>query len=217
MDDFKKIIDFTSGEKYEHQVIPFDALESSIDSFPGLYSWYIRPKPNREAEVIPIMETLLHQSRLRAHVKGNMRLEYEGYLEKTLPKQVRPYNDELLRRLFMTVPMPLYIGISVDLKTRLCTHLRQLEETDMINEINEIGKVENDSDLESRFFAARINNVFKEAGVSAKDCLYVRVLEYKKYGKSEELTKDKKREIKKELEDIEYLANSLFNPVFGRR
>jgi hypothetical protein len=214
MDDFIQIIDFTSGEKYENRVIPFDALESSLDSYPGLYSWYIRPKPNREKEVIPIMETLLHQSRLEAHVKGNMRLEYKGFLEKTLPKQERDFNHELLRRVFMTVPMPLYIGISIDLKVRLGTHLRQLEETDSVNDI---GKVENDSDEESGFFAARINNVFKEAGVSAKDCLYVRVLEYKNHGKSQDLSKKMKREIKKELEDIEYLANSLFNPIFGRR
>ena len=208
MDDFKQIIDFTSGEKYEFRVIPFDAIETSIDPFPGLYSWYIRPKPNRESEVMPIMETLLHQSMLKANVKGNMRLGYEGYLKKTLPKQKRPFNNELLRRVFMTVPMPLYIGISIDLKTRLCTHLRQLDETD---NINEIGKIKNDSDDESRYFAARINNVFKEAGVSAKDCLYVRVLEYKEHGESKELSTERKREIKKELEDIEFLSNSLFN------
>jgi len=214
MDNFKHLIDFTSGEKYELRVIPFDSIESEIDSYPGLYSWYIRPKPNRENEIEPILHSLLFHSRLKASVKGNMRLEYEGYIEKSYEKPVPLGNKKLLRHLFLTVPMPLYIGISVNLKSRLTRHIRQLEETDYSRVYDGI---ENDSDEESSYFAARINNVLNESKVSAIDCLYVRVLECKDYGKSDQLSAAKKREIKKELEGIEYLANSLFNPVFGRR
>lgn len=211
-------VDLSRGEKYKIRIIPFDQILSNVNEYPGIYSWYIRPKPNREDEIVPLMQSLLTHSALHAKVTGNMRLEYSGTLMKEA-KNIQDIKDEqLLRHLFISIPIPLYIGISINLKTRLSTHVKQLENTEKTSDgLDDNEGVKNDSDDESKFFAARLNSLFNKAGVSAKDCLYIRVIEYNRYGCSSKLNTSDKITIKKELEKIEYFSNSIFNPIFGRR
>ena len=209
--------DFLRGEVYNIKTIPFDKIDGELESYPGLYSWYVRPKPKRENEIIPILDQLLQQTELKAKLTGNIRLSYEGVVTKD-KVDFHVSNYEMLRNIFITVPYPLYIGISVDLKTRLKTHLEQLHNSmSALNECNLDEIFSLDSKEESAYFGSRLSSIFLKAQVRSLDCLYVRLYEYKNKGESDFIKAVDKKKIKTELEEVENIANSIFNPVFGRR
>lgn len=215
--DFNKTYDFMRGETYTIKTIPFNSILESVDSYPGVYSWYVRPKPKRESEIVPLLDQLLQQTRLKAVLTGNLRLSYEGSLEKSkIDADVS--NLEMLRNVFILAPYPLYIGISTDLKVRLSTHVRQLNQLAESGDIlanTEIGEL--DTDQESSYFASRLTSIFTGAGIKALDSLYIRVYEYRELGLTDNISLEKMRKIKRELEQVERVSNSVFNPVFGRR
>ncbi len=208
-DQFTQKYDFLKSEIYHIKTIPFDRIDDFVQELPGIYSWYIRPKPNREHEIKEILHEILQQTKLHAKLTGNIRLNYEGdLLKKVIDFELE--NSEMLRNLFLLVPYPLYIGISINLKQRLKVHCEKLNF--FMNDNNQFFYKENyesDTEDESSCFAERIGRIFKTAKRHSIDCLFVRVYEYK-------IKKDI-NEIKKDLARAESLANSLFNPVFGRR
>lgn len=215
--DYENTYDFLRGETYTIKTIPFDKIEGELESYPGLYSWYIRPKPKREDEILPILDQLLQQTELKAKLTGNIRLSYEGLVTKN-KVDLFANNKEILRNVFITVPYPLYIGISINLKVRLKTHLEQLHNSmSYLNESNMEEMYALDSSDESAYFGSRLASIFLRAQVRSLDCLYVRVYEHRNIGKSDVLSSGDKKKIKAELEEVENIANSIFNPVFGRR
>ncbi|MFV2016665.1 MAG: hypothetical protein ACC656_14640, partial [Candidatus Heimdallarchaeota archaeon] len=197
--------------------IPFDKIIAELESYPGLYSWYIRPKPKRENEIIPILYELLQQTELKATLTGNLRLSYEGTLTK---KNIdfNAQNNEMLRNIFITVPYPLYVGISLNLKDRLKVHIEQLHNCmSLLHDYKYEEEFSLDSNEESSYFGKRLASIFLKSRVRALDCLYIRIYEYKNKGTSDMLSKAEKKNIKVELAEVEHIANSIFNPVFGRR
>ena len=168
---FEHEYNFLAGELYNIKVIPFDKITSEVSEYPGLYSWYIRPKPNRENEIIPLFSALASQNKLDVNAKGKLRLEYYGTLQKKI-KEHATLDPEFARNLFITVPFPLYIGISKNLRKRLKTHCDKLQEhsltasenfptsSEFISEL-----IEWDSDEESTYFAARITSLFEHAKI----------------------------------------------------
>jgi hypothetical protein len=203
------IYDFMNGEKYEIKTIPFDKLLTELMDYPGIYSWHIRPKKGREFEIVPLISALLSQTQLKATVEGNIRFRYSGSLKKE-PPGIGDVDPALLRSGFILAQFPLYIGISKNLKNRLTTHYNHLlDQSDQTSR----EAIEDKHDD----FADRITKVFREANVTSLTALYVRVFEVKDYGKSTELSERKLKSIKKELENIETILNTAFNPVFGRR
>lgn len=202
---------FLSGEKYAIKTIPFNRIREAASDVPGIYSWYIRPKPGREDEVREIMMQVLQQTNLKATLEGNIRLKYEGTLTKK-NQDIAPSNLELFRNMFLLVPYPLYIGISLNLSNRLNCHISELEKRISTSEEEALNEEPfEDHQLESENFGIRLSQIFSRAGVTALDCLFVRLHEMPM---TEKFDKDK---IRSQLLEVEHLANSLFNPVFGRR
>ena len=211
---YQKEYDFLGGEKYLVKTIPFEKVQESVSNCPGIYGWYIRPKPNRENEIHKIADELLQQSKLHASLKGNIRLDYAGILTKKVKEQ-NIENLEMLRNIFVAFPYPLYIGMSLNLRQRLDTHIKQLyEQTRSTHTGLDVDSIRDlDTDDESKCFAQRISSLFVNTKIEALDCLYVRVYEYQ----GETLTTDNRANIRRELSQVESMANSIFNPVFGRR
>jgi len=208
--------DFLRGEVYNIKTVPFDKITSEIESYPGLYSWYIRPKPKREDEIIPILGQLLQQTELKATLSGNLRLSYEGVVTKNKVK-FSATNNEMLRNIFLTVPYPLYVGISINLKDRLKVHVEQLHKCMASLYDDKLEEISIDTDDESSYFGGRLASIFLNSGVSSLDCLYLRIYEYRNLGETNTMSTTEKKKIKSELAEVEHIANSIFNPVFGRR
>lgn len=209
--NFQHEYNFLSGESYKIKTIPFNRINEASLEVPGIYSWYIRPKPEREEEIKRIMAEVMQQTNLQAVLEGNIRLQYEGTITKRIQK-IEPSNLELFRSMFLLVPYPLYVGISMNLSKRLRSHISELEKrisTEIREKLNE--KPTQDHLSESENFGIRLSEIFNNAGVTALDCLFVRLHEYENTGNYD------RDEIKTQLMEVEHLANSLFNPVFGRR
>jgi hypothetical protein len=214
-------IKFLGGETYKYFVLPFERLEQMPPNLPGLYSWHLRVKPERLNDTREIIEQLFMHNSLTAEVSGPMRYNYKGKLIKDT-KIISENTSEMMRSMFLLIPYPLYIGITRDMKSRLSRHKKQI--LDAINkndlEISEFPdrEVNSDSLEESRWFGERIGSLFRRVGPSLTDCLYVR------YGIHSDAETDEymdneilKEKVWLDLKESESVANSMFNPVFGRR
>lgn len=214
MKNFRHTFDFLKGEQYQQLIVPYEKIGQVSDDYPGIYSWYVRPKPGREKEIVPLANELYRQAMVSAEIKGTLRMRYSGELYKEAIEPPIGADSSMLRNIFLLVGLPLYIGISINVNARLKAHKASLEESSFDSEASDCAP---DSEDESRMFGERIGRLFVDAKVSAVDCLYVKVFEYRTFGTSETIPKSKKSEIMNELRSCETFANTLFNPVFGRR
>ncbi len=188
---------------------------------PGVYIWLLKPKSQKEFN---LATELFEHATLAAEVRGNIRLSYRGDLTKEIKKEDFVGNadgEALFADLFFAIGYPLYIGISQNLKTRLATHKSQFEFALMEKLKSRLsGKVsdefENDSDEESSYFGGRLAAAWNSLST---DSLYVKYVVPRQCRACSLRVCDRNclADVCNLLRKTEYAANSLFNPVFGRR
>jgi hypothetical protein len=191
---------------------------------PGLYIWSVRP---RNATEVKGASKLYEHASISAKVRGNIRLSYSGMLSKDL-SDVGSDDDfdtsDLVPDVYFAVAYPVYIGISRNLRTRLETHKRQFDESllrmtgtrrEFPQDDAGLGE-EFDSDAESSYFGSRIASAWPNI---SKDCLYVKYIIPKECRGCDPLVCGQLcfPLVMEKLRKAEHIANSLFNPVFGRR
>jgi len=212
--------DFLYGERYRHYVIPWEKIDVLAPSCPGIYSWHIRIKPNQEETVGGFLDELFCQQKLKAEVKGNLRLKYSGDLTK---KYESPELDDydLIKQALVAFSLPLYIGISGDLKIRLSTHKNTLKDVvgSSGSELLIVGDVKEDSYEESVSFGQRLGDFWLSKKFHTLNCLFVK---YIVPTVCQECVKERCEEVCRKkwigpLKDTETMLNNYFNPVWGRR
>jgi len=192
---------------------------------PGLYIWTVRPRS--AVDVVEASKIYAHAT-LSAEVRGNIRMRYKGFLAKDIPDIEFTESselNELMSDVFFAVGYPIYIGISGNLKSRLETHKRQFEKAmmdisrsrkkDVINQ--EAQHFSSDSDDESVYFGGRLADSWPP--LLSKDCLYIKyIIPVECKGcSSKNCSRTCLQNVIIRLREAEGVANSLFNPVFGRR
>lgn len=208
-------IPFLYGESYRNYLLPYERIEGDAPSQSGMYGWFFRIRPEAGDEALQFLADLYQQRTLKADISGTLRLQYTGILHKTRA-DLSNADREILREGLVAFPIPLYIGISRNLKDRLTTHKSQLEhylhshpEYDQISA--EIGT---DTEDESKSFGQRLGTFWREHDFFGTDNLYVRyILTSDTAPRSNEST----RLTFRRLQETETVLNSLINPVFGRR
>jgi len=203
-------------------ISPYRML-GEVPSKPGCYIWLVRP---RTKDDFLLSSQLFEHKSLHASVRGNIRLEYRGDLTKHIPNTIvleDIIDESLFSDLYFAVGYPLYIGISNNLNSRLSTHKTCFEESlfkkrslSTRSSIDSI-IVEEDSDDESSQFGTRLANIWTPT--MRTDILYVKYLILDKCRNCQDqcYAKNCLNDIKSRLRAAETYANSLFNPVFGRR
>ncbi len=191
---------------------------------PGLYIWLVRPAS--DDELIATIKLFEHAT-LHASIRGNIRLGYKGVLTKDtkqLSENITSTNRELISDVFFAAGYPLYIGISGNLSERMNKHKKQFEDSlrdkrraaDRVEQLEKNKNYVSDSDDESQYFGARLGSAW--SGLST-DRLYVKYV-------IPRLCVSCKHDICKktcatdaihELRYLEFVGNTLFNPIFGRR
>ena len=221
---------FLYGEQYQHLLIPFPALDSpsNLPHVPGIYAWFIKCRPAQRKEMVPLFAEMLSQANVQATMKGTLRFEYSGELQKKHSK-TPPDLSCLFSDALVAFPYPLYIGMSMQLSKRLYAHRRQLEswlstyDDDGLRSQGDSGEpgFSRDSEAESKYFGQRLAAFWYQQGRRTIDELYVRCVvpvECRERPHCQEncdpSCKDARR---KELLAIERFLNTTFNPVFGRR
>lgn len=206
------MFDFGFGERYAHQVIPYTQIEQDAPAQSGLYSWHLRlPRQNPE-RAATFLNSLFHAAELNATITATMRQSWQGNLRS----QSDPFQagfSPALRDAFFAIAYPLYIGMGVHLRNRLITHKRQLEiyKDQPITELPTTAEA--DSDEESRCFGERLGAVFRKARFYETELLFVKCILWP----SEDPGQSEKSQVRDELRSAEWVCNTLFHPVFGRR
>ncbi len=207
---FDHHFDFGFGERYGHAVVPYRAIETEVPSRPGLYSWHFRLPRERAEEAVPFLSSLFQTEELEVSVRANMRQRWSG----TLRSDTNAFEHGLSAALgaaFFAVAYPLYIGISVDLRTRLKTHKEQLELYKDKIPAFPWSSQPSDTDGESACFGLRVGEVFRSARYFETEWLYVKYI-------TTDLDDGRGREeVMSDLRAAETTCNTLFHPVFGRR
>lgn len=204
-----------------YAVSPYTQLYE-VPEKPGVYIWLLRPRTQKD---FILASELFEHATLSATVRGNIRINYSGELRKAI-KHLELADDAssemLFSDLFFAVGYPLYIGISQNLRTRLATHKVQFEEKLAARHHKEDGasttpsNFGDDSDEESSYFGARLAAAW--SGLTT-DSLYIKYVIPRECRTCSLATCNQGCSGKyyNQLRAIEYSANSLFNPVFGRR
>jgi len=214
-------LNFGDNKKFNHYIVPFHEIHDS-HPYPGIYSWYIgKSKLENWAENFAIF---FEQLQLKSTVEGKNRFKYVGELNKVVAKSEftdREKFTEELASAIMCINYPVYIGRSKNLRSRLMEHKKQINmhiRNDVRKNIYENSSITSDDKRESEFFGARMADLLK--GKLDTECLYVKYI----IATSCQMCKRERcskcsliEEINLRLQECEYLLNSLFNPVFGRR
>lgn len=213
---------------YDHLTIPYQDIESSdVPNVPGLYSWFVRLKPQTPEGDLDFIAKLLARTNMQATVEGGLRLRYKGQLTKE-GAEAGKLSDLLhfAADAVFALPYPLYIGMSMTLRSRLIQHKNALEASVRPTPkpgrgaSESCGDIESDTIEESGSFGERLGLEWAARGRIAFDILYVKaVIPVKCRDQSRCMGCDVECEstTRKELLAAEYFLNSVFNPVFGRR
>jgi len=206
---------FLYGEKYDHYYSPFEKLHE-IQELPGLYTWYLRLTDDTE---VNDYFRFFYQLSLNATIEGNIRLQYKGKLNKEFKISSEISNIDLLKQAVMATNYPLYIGISSNLKNRLIKHKDQfLSSIKSKSGFVKLVESDTDNDNESAFFGSRLAELWTSTSLST-DSLYVKYIIHNDCMKcpNDNCSPSCKKQVWNELLECEYICNSLYNPVFGRR
>jgi hypothetical protein len=216
-------IAWTHGQGNSHSFVsPYSNIHDMPEK-PGLYIWLLRPHNKNEFDAaIKIFE----HATLEAKIWGNIRLSYNGTLEKNTKNIESTENkifEGLISDVFVAAGYPLYIGISGNLLSRLTKHKKQFEESvgnrlESTRRAEHIGKVLDnlDTDMESQYFGARLGGVWPNM---TTDRLYVKYVIPQICMDCIQVSCSKvcHANVMPELRKAEFASNTLFNPVFGRR
>lgn len=208
-----------------YTIIPYTQISEKTPEIPGLYIWLIKPYDRKQAL---LCSRIFQQVSLTAIVEGNIRLQYKGKLLKnyriddsdSVPSVI---GDEFMSNLFFATGYPLYIGISKNLKQRLAKHHEQFStarktQVETTSDNIMTGLVESDSEEESKFFGARLEDLWPKELDETN--LYVKIISANRCQNKlscSNCDKECSESVRTAIRDCETLANSIFNPVFGRR
>ncbi len=200
-------VDFNFGDKCEHHLVPWWNLDDNLPEKPGIYAWFMRLDKKNPEQSKALMDTIFRASSLHAEVKGVMNLLYRGeLLKKSTDKEITNY--DLFSDFLVMCSYPLYIGMSTNLRDRLKTHKRMIENISEDQYLSFLSNAESlsDSAEESRYFAARLMKSLGSYKIMGMNSLYVKYV-----------CIDDSQISRGELLAVEAFGNTLFNPVFGRR
>jgi hypothetical protein len=185
-----------------HSIYNFSDLHK-VEPLPGIYSWWL--SFDSDFDIKTFHEFFL-QKKFSIEMQGNLNEHYKGDLNQKQGSNIDFNIDpNLLKETFSHFNVPIYIGISKNLKKRLETHSRLLNDKyidEIIYNKNFYESVASDSDEESTYFAERlaskIKNKFK------LNALHVKVI-----------YRDKNYERSNLIKAETYLNRTLF-PILGR-
>ena len=171
---------------------------------PGVYAWYL----NYEKEISPKQfHDFFTSKSFDVDIKGNLKEKYSGSLKQESDTFDEDQIDRsLLEYVINTFNIPIYIGVSKNLKSRLSTHKNALNEKwvdpNFRTQISS-DQLIIDTDEESSYFAHRVASKIKNRfGINS---LVIKVIyEESNYNKSK-------------LFPVENFINRTFFPLVGRR
>ena len=207
------------------RLVPFSQLTEDTPDVPGIYVWLIRPENHKQSLSAIRFFT---QTSLEAEVRGNLRFRFKGKLTKdievtSLSNSTNGIIDDILPNLFFAVGYPLYVGISNSLSTRLSKHQAQFTAARRSKSPQKLAwqeelNIGEDSDEESKYFGGRLASMWQDG--LTDDNLYVKLVTASVCGEERSCSscgKGCRDVVRNSLQECETLANSIFNPVFGRR
>lgn len=184
---------------------------SDLESVPvasGWYAWFYIPSSVDD----PSLDLYRH-SKVNSTVTGIFNLTYEGRLKPTgsnlsgaFDAAADPESLDTLKSLFLAFAPPLYIGIAKNLRSRLKSHRKNLQDfmksgDGEATKPAETNRIEVDSERESQYFGARIGTALQTLKLSP-DTLYVKCV-----------IADDPTQLKK----IEKILNFALTPHYGRK
>ena len=176
---------------------------------PGIYAWYLDYNPS----INPLdFQDFFSIKEFEVRMTGNFKENYIGTIESELKNESNSkksqINQILLSNAVRAFNVPIYIGISETLRSRLRTHKDKLEsklaENSNSNSIN-FESIKIDTDIESSAFATRISKKLKKHNISASN-LRVNVVYFD----------NTQQYNKQQLFLIENYLNRLFYPILGK-
>jgi len=175
---------------------------------PGIYAWYL----DYHSSISPSdFQDFFSIKEFKVLMTGNFKENYIGKIESELKNESSSKKSEinqiLLANAVRVFNVPIYIGISETLRSRLRTHKDKLEsklaENSNNNAIND-DCIKIDTDIESSAFATRVSKKLKKHNISASN-LRVNVVYF-----------DNAQSNKQQLILIENYLNRLFYPILGK-
>src|SRR5262245_33148199 len=154
---------FPYGERHQHDVISAVQIETLAEARPGLYAWYLRLLPKAVAETnLSTYARFFGSKQMSSKLKAYLGELYQGTLA-LVPAFDSP--RAAIRTLLATAAAvfapAVYIGIAKNMRTRLVTHRRHLEDALAGTIVSDADKSDSDetkpnvaldSDEESSFF-----------------------------------------------------------------
>jgi hypothetical protein len=184
-----------------------------IRDLPGIYAWYINFNEDNEVQNF---QEFFAEKKFDIKLIGNLKENYFGNVRAKVDKFSDDILDkEMLQEVISSFNVPIYIGISKSLRTRLQQHKEALEEklatglssleasNENHKEITDIEEIDIDTLKESSAFAERLYKRLLLNKLKARD-LSVRVVYFDR-------TYNKKK-----LFRIENFINRIFYPILGR-
>jgi hypothetical protein len=169
----------------------------------GLYGWFVSFTSNTRYEEY---NSIFKSKSITSRVEEGFNNVYQGDIgqeNNNLNKRVG--FSKMLNRCTKLMCPPIYIGISSNLRKRLSTHKRKLNQYLHSKKDFEYKKnVSPDTDEESANFALRVGSEIEKYDTIRPANLWVKVVE-----SNGELDR-------KEVLRIEYFANRTFNPIYGK-
>ena len=154
----------------------------------------------------------LSKKRLDVNLKGNLKELYAGKIKNSFYSKdfaSTSFDFDLCEYASSVFCPPIYIGISKDLKKRLATHIRELENIYTgkvkLSKPSKVGQTDFDTIIESSHFAQRIGFTLAELKNISIDSLFIKTIELDKtYTWSD-------------LQKVEKYINRTFIPIYGRK
>ncbi|MEB3216164.1 MAG: hypothetical protein VKN72_08000 [Nostocales cyanobacterium 94392] len=184
-----------------------------VRDLPGVYAWYLNFSKEDE---IQNYQGFFSEKKFEVKVVGNLKESYLGVIKSSVDKLANNRIDkQMLEAVFSSFNVPIYIGVSKHLRTRLLQHKDALEEklAEGMPSLNESDKVKNifsefdeaylDTPAESSAFAGRLFIKLLQNNIKARN-LSVKIVYFEKSNK------------KSSLFAIETFINRLFYPILGR-
>ena len=200
--------DLLRNQSISHGCYYLNQIDDIPDA-PGIYGWFAHLDQYNRDDYF----RLFHQKNVSVEIKGNLKEKYAGKVKRVSDeKDFENYNlDFLAGRLSSLIFCPpMYIGISINLKKRLKSHIREL--TNIYHAPNSIqvqpnivGITEFDTILESQNFAKRMGFTIKSLDSITLNNLVIKTIEMP-VGYSWN-----------NLQRIEKYLNRSYVPIFGRK
>jgi hypothetical protein len=209
----------STGAEWAFFTIPFQNIASPdwVPDGGGLYSWHLSITPamseERFARVLGAISKASSTDRIELEAHGRFSTRYAGVLERTsAPAELPEPGDAAssLSSALMMLPIPLYVGMSLQLRRRLHQHRDRIVENMQSVSLPVVETSEVDTDEESIDFGRRVGAFLRGLELPARDVLYVRCLPVAKRDSSVQGYRTR-------LRSYESLLNSWHRPILGRR